>query len=123
MIAFNYYHQLLDPTSAANVSREPNWQHRMGNFPSHYNPPYNPNGPPYGGPSGPGYYSYPAPPGPPPNQSSDAFVAPYDGKPPGYTGGDGAFAGYGDRSKKDMEADYDAPERDVTSPKTTNPFR
>ncbi|KAF8961418.1 hypothetical protein BDZ97DRAFT_1211293 [Flammula alnicola] len=74
-IAFSYLRQVLDPASPANASREPA-QHRMGAFPSHYNPPYNPNGPAP-------YYSYPAPAGPPP---SNAFVAPpyeADGKPPG----------------------------------------
>ncbi|KAM5536781.1 hypothetical protein V8D89_009499 [Ganoderma adspersum] len=44
MIAFAYYHQVLDPTSAANVSRTPANPFRGrpadGQYPDHYNPPY-----------------------------------------------------------------------------------
>ncbi|KAF8909764.1 hypothetical protein CPB84DRAFT_1842986 [Gymnopilus junonius] len=75
VIAFSYLRQVLDPAHPANVIRGPA-THRMDNFPSHYNPPYNPNFN--------NYPSYPAPAGPPPSQSTDAFVPPYDGdgKPP-----------------------------------------
>ncbi|TFY57787.1 hypothetical protein EVJ58_g6812 [Rhodofomes roseus] len=50
MLSFAYYHQLLDPTSAANVTRRPgpaavpprDFDDGAGaqGFPSHYNPPY-----------------------------------------------------------------------------------
>ncbi|CAA7263320.1 unnamed protein product [Cyclocybe aegerita] len=116
VVAFNYLRQVLDPTSPVNNAREPQ---RFGSaFPSHYNPPYNPNMP-YGGQYGgaPGYYqSYPAPAGPPPHQSTDAFVPPYPGKPPGFVGGDDTKDGY---QKHD---DGPSEERDVTT-RTPNPFR
>ncbi|KAG6918295.1 hypothetical protein DXG01_015387 [Tephrocybe rancida] len=116
-IAFAYYRQLLDPTSAANASRAPSHQARMsGVFPSHYNPPYDASVPNLS-------YQYNArpqyapPAGPPPGHGQDeTFVPPYDGKPPGYMGGDSK--GYDDDSK-DPFADFDGPntreERDVTS--------
>jgi multisubunit Na+/H+ antiporter MnhG subunit len=118
-VALAYLRQLLDPTSPANALRGPA-QHRMGAFPSHYNPPYNPN---YGG--GPGY-SYPAPQGPPPNQE-DAFVPPYENKPPGYVQGDyRGEAGYGkgDYNWSDDRREDDGPsaERDLASRPTPGPF-
>ncbi|KAG6840160.1 hypothetical protein C0991_008507 [Blastosporella zonata] len=109
MIAFAYYRQLLDPTSAANASREPSHQERRaGGFPTHYNPPYNASVPnlPY-------HAQYAPPAGPPPGHEQDeTFVPPYDGKPPGYTGGD--VKGY-DADDKDPFADFERGERDVTS--------
>ncbi|KAF9045279.1 hypothetical protein BJ165DRAFT_1476496 [Panaeolus papilionaceus] len=113
-IAFNYFRQVLDPTSPANVSREPR-QERMDAYPSHYNPPYNPFAPPPNQP----YYPYPPPAGPPPGQNTDAFIPPYDNKPPGYVRGDEYKGGYGDMNKDDHD---DGPsERDVTN--RENPFR
>lgn len=109
VIAFSYLRQVLDPSHPANTFREP--AHRMGNFPSHYNPPYNPT---YAN-----YPSYPAPAGPPPNQSTDAFVPPYDGKPPGYIRGDDFKGGFGDMHKG---GDFDdgPSERDIVP--TSRPF-
>lgn len=106
VVAFNYYRQLLDPSSPANARRTP--QVRNEAYPSHYNPPYNASVPnlgygynmPYAG--GP----FQAPPGPPP--SHDDY-----NKPPGYTGSDAAL-GYGAKDTKDPFADFDH-ERDVTS--------
>ncbi|KAF8153313.1 hypothetical protein B0H34DRAFT_100331 [Crassisporium funariophilum] len=125
VVAFAYFRQVLDPTSPANASREPA-QHRMGAFPSHYNPPYNPTaGAPYGS-----YAAYPPPNGPPPNQ--DAFVPPYgnEGKPPGYVRGDDYKGGYGDQHKDDPfwgDNERGGPsaeiERDVTSRAGPGPFR
>lgn len=74
MIAFAYYHQALDPTSAANVQRAP--APALGEHPDHYNrpydaPPYPPYGaPPYGAPpygAPPAQPQYAPPPGPPPS--------------------------------------------------------
>ena len=68
MIAFAYYHQVLDPTSAANVQRTPAVP--LGTNPDHYNRPYDAE---YAAPQ---YAPYPAPqyapqyappPGPPPS--------------------------------------------------------
>lgn len=125
MISFAYYRQALDPTSPANFVRTP--ANRF-DTPSHYNPPYNASVPnlgyeynmPYAGGPAPGqqgYQPYPAyaPPAGPPPQHDD-----YDGKPPGYVGGDGkAGATYGAEKADDPFADFDGPsrpeERDVTS--------
>ncbi|KAH9854538.1 hypothetical protein C2E23DRAFT_816907 [Lenzites betulinus] len=61
VIAFAYYQQVLDPTSAANVSRAPVPTTNVGGHPDHYNPPYDPEPyAPYDAPA------YPPPPGPPP---------------------------------------------------------
>ncbi|KAG6856187.1 hypothetical protein H0H87_006782 [Tephrocybe sp. NHM501043] len=120
MLAFAYYRQLLDPSSAANATRAPSHLARMeGGFPTHYNPPYDTSVPnlPYAYSTHPQY----APPaGPPPGAhgQDETFVPPYDrdGKPPGYTGGD--VKGY-DADGKDPFSDFDGPslreERDVTS--------
>jgi len=121
VLAFSYLRQVLDPAHPANVIREPN-RHRMGDYPSHYNPPYNPTNV-YGAP---GYYpSYPAPAGPPPNHSTDAFVPPYDGKPPGYIQGDDYKGEFAEQQKKGFgwnDEHNDGPsERDVTS--RPNPFQ
>jgi len=116
-IAFSYLRQIMDPSSPANSSRAPFNQDRFGNFPNHYNPPYNAGASSYGG--------YAPPAGPPPGmhdpERDDPFVAPpYDGKPPGYTGGDRGF----DVDTKDTKDPFaDGPsglarepeERDVTS--------
>ncbi|KAF8177662.1 hypothetical protein BJ912DRAFT_930248 [Pholiota molesta] len=122
-IAFSYLRQVLDPTSAANASREPQ-RTGAGNF--NYPSPYNP---PYGG--APGYYpAYPAPAGPPPG--ADAFVAPpYDpeGKPPGYirgedykgADGDAKKGGYGWAGEDEVHGEGPS-ERDVTSRAGANPF-
>ncbi|KAF7762084.1 hypothetical protein Agabi119p4_8677 [Agaricus bisporus var. burnettii] len=68
-IAFAYLRQMLDPTSAANSFRAPN-AGRVGDYPSHYNPPYNTyNAPPsYGQPAYGGY-------------GNDVSAPPYEGKP------------------------------------------
>ncbi|KAH9929078.1 uncharacterized protein BXZ73DRAFT_78222 [Epithele typhae] len=67
MITFAYYHQVLDPTSPANVQRGP--MVTSGPQPAHWNAPYDPNArydappyPPYGQPQ------YAPPPGPPPTE-------------------------------------------------------
>ncbi|KAF4613172.1 hypothetical protein D9613_010897 [Agrocybe pediades] len=119
MVAFSYLRQVLDPSHPGNVIRGPN-QHRMDNFPSHYNPPYNPTNVPYAPP-----YSYPAPPGPPPPpQNADPFMTPYESKPPGYVRGDDYKGGYDDMQKGDDGFGVGPSERDVTSPhQPTNPFR
>jgi hypothetical protein len=112
VMAFSFLRQVLDPAHPANVTREP--AHRMGNmnFPTHYNPPYNPT---YAN-----YPSYPAPAGPPPNQSTDAFVPPYDsGKPPGYVRGNDFKGGFGEMQKGD-EFDDGLMERDIVA--TSRPF-
>lgn len=127
-IAFSYYRQVLDPSSPANASRAP--QARAGNFPSHYNPPYDANayGAPYGGQPYFGQPRYAPPPGPPP-RGDDPFVPPYEGKPPGYLGGDTKGYGSDDDSKDDPFADEGGSrreERDVTSrssPGGRNAFR
>ncbi|KAG6815537.1 hypothetical protein H0H93_009565, partial [Arthromyces matolae] len=126
-VAFAYYRQLLDPTSVINSSRAPSNQARFGfGYPSHYNPPYNNNGPSSSMP----YTQYAPPAGPPPgaghgyeHDHDEAFVPPYDGngKPPGYVGGGGG----GDQKGYDLEGDTKDPfadfdrdherERDVTS--------
>lgn len=87
LFVFAYLRQLSDPTSIANVQREPV---RMNAYPARYNPPYNPS-----------YNQYQAPNGPPPVMSSDAFVPPYEGsegRPPNYEGGNyrGGFADHKD---------------------------
>ncbi|PPQ67843.1 hypothetical protein CVT24_003149 [Panaeolus cyanescens] len=115
-VAFNYFRQVLDPTSPANVSREPQ-QQRMDAYPSHYNPPYNPFAPP---PPNQPYYPYPPPAGPPPGQNADAFIPPYDNKPPGYVRGDDYKGGYGEMNKTDRD-DEGPSERDVTN--RENSFR
>jgi hypothetical protein len=95
-VAFSYQRQLLDPTSPANHARAPSADARVGGYPSHYNPPYDAG---YAG-----YTSYGAPPnyrpppGPPPRD--DPFNPPYNGKPPGYVGGDGNI-GYSTDDKGD----------------------
>ncbi|KAI0827344.1 hypothetical protein BC628DRAFT_1369102 [Trametes gibbosa] len=58
MIAFAYYQQVLDPTSAANVSRAPVPTTALDGYPDHYNRPYDSE--PYDAPA------YAPPPGPPP---------------------------------------------------------
>ncbi|KAI0634316.1 hypothetical protein C8Q77DRAFT_1217519 [Trametes polyzona] len=64
LIAFAYYQQVLDPTSAANVSRTP--APAAEGYPDHYNRPYDsdPYATPYG--AAPSYQAYAPPPGPPP---------------------------------------------------------
>jgi len=122
ILTFAYYRQLLDPTSAANASRAPSSQVRIGAFPSHYNPPYNASVPnlSYSYSAGPysGQPQYAPPPGPPPTHD-EAFVPPYDGKPPGYTGGTVKGFDADDKDDKNPFADFDGPntreERDVTS--------
>jgi hypothetical protein len=125
-VNFAFFRQVLDPTSPANMLREPGAQ-RNGAFPTHYNPPY-------GGPPNPNYFpSYAPPAGPPPGrQNTDAFVPPYaaganaEGKPPGYVRGDDYNGPGYDSTKKSLERHEeegygrDGPsERDVTS---RNPF-
>jgi hypothetical protein len=140
-VNFAFFRQVLDPTSPANMLREPGTL-RNGAFPTHYNPPYGGGG--YGGAPNPNYYpSYAAPAGPPPaRQNTDAFVPPYaagpnaEGKPPGYVRGDDYNGPGFDSTKKSLErhedeegqgygwaAGRDGPsERDVTSRNNANPF-
>ncbi|KAF9531137.1 hypothetical protein CPB83DRAFT_849387 [Crepidotus variabilis] len=127
LIGLNFLRQVLDPSSPANVLREPRQRGPNPNYPSHYNGPYN-------GPYNPqSQYPYPPPNGPP-YRGTDAFVPPYDagGMPPGYNRDD-AKDGYGfggDRGsmyKGDVVDEDTRPgpphESDVTSPRTGNPFR
>ncbi|KAK7442059.1 hypothetical protein VKT23_016334 [Stygiomarasmius scandens] len=126
--AFAYYHQLLDPTSVANVTRTP--QNRMGpGYPQHYAPPYDGSVPPLG-------YQYGQPPqGQPPYGQAPYGQAPYGayapppGPPPGVPGYEAGADGkpaYGGDDKENPFADFDEPangyrarspdeERDVTS--------
>lgn len=103
MIAFSYYRQLLDPTSPANALRAPSNQVRMGAFPAHYTPPYNPHGAP---PPGPGY-PYPVS----GQYAHEDYVPPYgdDGKPPGYGAGAGGPAYAEKGARDDPFADNDGP--------------
>ncbi|KAF5325475.1 hypothetical protein D9619_010065 [Psilocybe cf. subviscida] len=140
-VNFAFFRQVLDPTSPANMLREPGAQ-RNGAFPTHYNPPYGGGGG-YGAPPNPNYFpSYAPPAGPPPGrQNTDAFVPPYaagpnaEGKPPGYVRGDDYNGPGFDSTKKSLErheeegqgygwaAQRDGPsERDVTSRNNANPF-
>ena len=97
VFVFAYLRQLHDPTSVANVARDPV---RTDAHLAHYNPPFNPSynpsyNPPYNPP-----YQYQTPNGPPPNMSTDAFVPPYEGpdtKPPKYEGSGDFKGGFGDR--------------------------
>ena len=118
ILAFSYYAQLLDPTSAANASRAPSSQVRMGGFPSHYNPPYNAY-PAYNTAPPPAPYVHPMNPKPYhpyPDQGygyirdrDDPFAPPYevDGKPPGYVGAGTA----GDDKSRDPFDDAEGPSR------------
>uniref|UniRef100_A0A8H7XQ02 Uncharacterized protein n=1 Tax=Psilocybe cubensis TaxID=181762 RepID=A0A8H7XQ02_PSICU len=121
VVVFSYLRQVLDPAHPANVVREPA-TYRTGNYPTHYNPPYNPNAPGY-------YPSYPAPAGPPPNfNNNDAFVPPYenDNKPPGYVRGENFKGELAEQQKGTggYQWTLEGPsERDVTSQPTPNPFR
>ncbi|KAH7883101.1 hypothetical protein F5I97DRAFT_178951 [Phlebopus sp. FC_14] len=86
-IAFAYYRQALDPSSPVNASRAPFNQSRMEDYPSHYNPAYEP--------------AYVSPVG-----------APFDGsgKPPDYKRG--SYVPYGedkDAKEGDPFSDYDGP--------------
>ena len=122
-VAFAYFRQVLDPSSPANALRGPA-QHRMGAFPSHYNRPYDLST--SGG--GPGYYAYPAPQGPPPSHQEDAFVPPYEGKPPGYVQGaykgDVGYGGKDDYHWNDDRGEDGGPsaERDLASRPAAGPF-
>ncbi|KAJ3573097.1 hypothetical protein NP233_g2642 [Leucocoprinus birnbaumii] len=87
--AFAYLRQMLDPSSPANAARAPSHAHRMGDYPSHYNPAYNAG---YGGP---GYYGQQPP--PTYGYGNDAFVPPYEPKP-GYTPPEGKV-GYSEDTK------------------------
>lgn len=109
VIAFAYYRQLLDPSSAVNSSRVPTSGFAA---PSHYNPPYYNTSVPnlsygYSGSAQQGYYA--PPPGPPPN---------FEGKPPDYSGGGVALRGA--EKADDPFADFESgpsrqEERDITS--------
>ncbi|OBZ76753.1 hypothetical protein A0H81_03345 [Grifola frondosa] len=100
LIAFAYYQQVLDPTSAANVSHSPT--HELGTYPEHYHPPY--DAPLYAP-------SYAPPPGPPPADMGYGVGmgvgAGDDTKPPGYSGASAGAEHYGE--KDDPFADFDGP--------------
>ncbi|KAH9934196.1 uncharacterized protein B0H18DRAFT_979904 [Fomitopsis serialis] len=118
-LSFAYYHQLLDPTSAANVTRRPgpgpapapqrDFDDGPGagaDYPSHYNPPY---------------LGYDAPPAIPPYDETDGPKGdlPYGGaKPPMYSEDDIAtYGGYDAGAKTaDPFADFDTgkPRREAT---------
>ncbi|OJT05931.1 hypothetical protein TRAPUB_3221 [Trametes pubescens] len=108
MIAFAYYHQVQDPTSAANVQRAP--VPAAQGYPEHYNRPYDsdPYAPSYApydaaAAAAPSYQAYAPPPGPPPSHM-------------GY--GVGMDAGGDHKDTKDRELRDD--ESDVT--KFDDPF-
>ncbi|KAH9829211.1 uncharacterized protein C8Q71DRAFT_728201 [Rhodofomes roseus] len=118
MLSFAYYHQLLDPTSAANVTRRPgpaavpprDFDDGAGagaqGFPSHYNPPY------LG-------YDAPAPHAVPPYDEADGAKGdlPYGGaKPPMYSEDDIATYGRYGAKAADPFADFDEgkPRREAT---------
>jgi len=121
-LSFAYYHQLLDPTSAANVTRRPgpgpapvpqrDFDDGAGadaGYPSHYNPPYL------------GYDAQPAPHAVPSYDEVDGPKGdfPYGGaKPPMYSEDDIAtYGGYDAGAKTaDPFADFDAgkPRREAT---------
>jgi len=94
-VSFAYYRQSLDPTSPANASRTPSG--RTGEYPSHYNPPYDAPAPTYAPPPGP----------PPPPGAGD------DAKPPGYGFGAGPDYDAQGKFKREKEddpfADFEAP--------------
>jgi hypothetical protein len=113
-IAFAYYRQSLDPTSAANAFRAPSNQMRGslgGAYPQYYNPPYNTSASNLAYGAGPTRYA--PPPGPPPAFGGAGYNVDDAGKPPGYDGGDyvGGF-GAGKDSKDDPFADFEG-DRDV----------
>ncbi|KAI0767337.1 hypothetical protein C8Q74DRAFT_1279762 [Fomes fomentarius] len=103
MIAFAYYHQARDPTSAANVSRTPAVV--AATYPEHYNRPYD---------SGPGYAPQYAP------YNAEPTYAPPPGPPPADVGY-GVGMGTKDREWKDNDsemtkfedpfADFDGPSK------------
>lgn len=110
-IAFAYYRQLLDPTSAANAFRSPSNQARAeGAFPAHYNQAYGASVPnlgygynmPYAG--GPPPSQFAPPPGPPPAPA-------YENK--GYGVGLDGQDKSRDNKNENPFADFD--EHDVTS--------
>jgi len=107
-IAFAYYRQALDPSSAANSYRVPFNPTRRDNHHTHYNPPYD----------GTSYVPVYLPSAGPP---------PADGKPPEYKrASDMLFRGDNDAKEDDSFSDYDGPsvpmpthwveDRDTTSP-------
>ncbi|KZT00723.1 uncharacterized protein LAESUDRAFT_753073 [Laetiporus sulphureus 93-53] len=100
-VAFAYFHQLNDPTSAANVTRVrvTDTEPREGGYPVHYNPPY---------------LEYDAPPAPVYDPSKEDDL-PYGGaKPPMYTESGDDLGTYGssyDKSKLEKDdpfADFEA---------------
>lgn len=79
LIAFGYYHQVLNSSSHSNSSRSPFDQVPMDAFPPRSNPPY------LGYNEGSNQPLYPPPVGPPPDHEYDDSLVPlYEGKPPGY---------------------------------------
>ncbi|PIL29139.1 hypothetical protein GSI_09188 [Ganoderma sinense ZZ0214-1] len=80
VIAWAYYHQVLDPTSAANVSRTPANPFRggpAGQYPDHYNRPYDAEGAyaasPWQQQNVGALPQYAPPPGPPPSHSDMGY--------------------------------------------------
>ncbi|KAI0943664.1 hypothetical protein AcW1_002769 [Taiwanofungus camphoratus] len=99
-IAFAYYNQMLDPTSAANVSRAPVTQPRDDAYPSHYNPPYLAYDAP----------EYAPPDGPPPSLYEPVKDLDYSSsKPPTYSEDDLGTYGQEKDDKSDPFADFDGP--------------
>ncbi|KAF7986085.1 hypothetical protein HWV62_41493 [Athelia sp. TMB] len=112
LIAFTYYRQCLDPTSAANAFRAPSNQMRAqagGAYPGHYNPPYGTT--PYG--TALPNLSYDAPfqpPSGPPPQFAPMMQSEEDlGKPPMYTGE--GYSGLDKGGKEDPFADFEGKDR------------
>jgi len=93
--AFAYLRQMLDPSSLTKASRAPSYTNRAGQYPSHYNPAYDPG-------YSQTYYSQQ----PDYDYNSDTFVPPYVAKPE-YTLPEGKM-GY-DKDTKDPFADQHRP--------------
>ncbi|OSD00534.1 hypothetical protein PYCCODRAFT_1446270 [Trametes coccinea BRFM310] len=104
LIAFAYYQQVLDPTSAANVSRAP--APAGDGYPDHYNRPYDSD--PYAAAP---YAPYDAPP------TNAPRYAPPPGPPPADVGYGVGMSMEGDKDRKDVKGDA---ESDMT--KFDDPF-
>jgi len=100
-LAFAFYHQLLDPTSIANVTRAPPAATHEDAYPAHYNPPYLSYDAP----------QYAPPPGPPPEDEDEDGSKLYGGsKPPMYSEDDlGTYGEDKSASKSDPFADFEGP--------------
>ena len=123
MIAWAYYHQVLDPTSAANVSRAPaNFAPGAPGpypYPDHYNRPYDTEAGAYNNAPYAPYPSYDQPqpqyappPGPPPSHTEMGYGVGMGAKERGVKGDNES-----DMTKfEDPFADFDGPSKPKTPP-------